>query len=54
MVVVRYWPLHQLDIWDAFLHGYLAEKVYMEQPPGFDAQEECLECQLHKLLYDLK
>ena len=29
------WPLHQLDVKYAFLHGDLTETIYMAQPPRF-------------------
>ena len=55
MAAMRSWPPYQLDIKNAFLHGDLAEEVYMEQLLGFVAQEESgLVCRLHRSLYGLK
>ena len=32
------WPLHQLDVSNAFIYGDLTECVYMEQRPGYSVE----------------
>ncbi|XP_057443884.1 uncharacterized protein LOC130736046 [Lotus japonicus] len=55
IAAIRHWPLYQLDIKNAFLHGDLEEEIYMEQPPGLAAQGELGKvCRLKKSLYGLK
>jgi len=45
--------LHQMDVKTAFLYGSLDEKVFMEQPEGFEEFQDMV-WQLDKSLYGLK
>ena len=47
------WPIHQIDINNAYLHGDLSSSVYMQQPPGFST-DPTLVCRLNKAIYGLK
>lgn len=49
------WPLHQLDVNNAFLHDILNEPVFMAQTPGFiDPRFPHHACCLKKALYGLR
>jgi hypothetical protein len=55
IVVSNGWSMRQLDVQNAFLHGYLEEEVYMEQPPEYeDVTKPGYVCKLDKALYGLK
>ena len=55
LAVSRGWPVHQMDVSNAFLHGHLEEQVFCEQPTGFvDASFPGHVCLLSRSLYGLK
>jgi len=55
LALSRSWPMHQLDVKNAFLHGHLTETVYCSQPSGFvDSSQPHHVCRLNRSLYGLK
>ncbi|CAM8938174.1 unnamed protein product [Rhodiola kirilowii] len=56
VVISKGWPLYQMDVNNAFLHGILDEEVYMSPPPGFYKSNKAKGKvgKLHKNLYGLK
>ncbi|GJR33551.1 ribonuclease H-like domain-containing protein [Tanacetum coccineum] len=55
LAVSRQWPLHQLDVKNAFLNGDLSKTMYMHQPPGFvNSRYPNHVCLLQRSLYGLK
>ena len=54
IATAKAWPIHQLDINNAFLHGYLDEEVYMLPPNGYTKAAPGQVFRLRRSLYGLK
>jgi hypothetical protein len=55
LILARSWPVHQLDVKNAFMHGLLTERVNCSQPAGFvDSSHPDMVCRLNRSLYGLK
>jgi len=55
LALSRSWPIHQLDVNNAFLQGNLSLTVYCVQPSGFeDSAHPDYVCKLNHSLYGLK
>ncbi|KAL0322188.1 UNVERIFIED_CONTAM: Retrovirus-related Pol polyprotein from transposon RE1 [Sesamum calycinum] len=47
------WPIQQIDINNAFLHGFLDEDIYLTAPDGYPIQWEGLSVTQHKYIRDI-
>ena len=55
LAAVMKWKIHRMDVKTSFLNGVVEEKVYVEQPLGFETHDrESHVCRLKNVLYDLK
>jgi len=54
LATAKAWSLHQLDINNAFLHGFIDEDIYMQPPEGYTRAAPGQVCKLERSLYGLK
>ncbi|CAM8905250.1 unnamed protein product [Rhodiola kirilowii] len=54
LATARGWPFFQLDINNAFLHGFIEEDIFMKVPEGYSKASPHQVCKLKRSLYSLK
>lgn len=54
LAAAKNWDIQQLDINNAFLHGYLEEEVYMTPHAGYKKAKSGQVCKLKRFIYGLK
>lgn len=54
LAATRNWDIQQLDINNAFLHGFLDEEIYMTPPQGYSKAPPGYVCKLKRSLYGLR
>ncbi|XP_060202546.1 uncharacterized protein LOC132630969 [Lycium barbarum] len=54
IAAAKKWHIHEINVYNAFLQGYLYDEIYMELPKGFSSHREKSVCRLIKSLYGLK
>lgn len=54
LAAAQSWPLFQMDVKNAFLHGDLKENIYMRLPLGLPSLLKNMVCKLRRSLYRLK
>lgn len=54
VIAAKQWALHQIDVSNAYLHGFLEEDIYLKPPPRYSKCPKGKLSQLIKSLYGLK
>lgn len=54
MAAAKKWPIHQLDISNAYLHGAIDEELCMLPLQGYSKAQSNKVCKLKKSLYRFK
>jgi hypothetical protein len=53
--VEKGWCVHEMDVKNTFLNGFVEKEVYVEKPEGFEVgNRETNVCRLRRALYGIK